>query len=137
MLLQYNKWIDQQLKDAMDVVVQGHISLKKVSKFWNIPFNLAITSLQWQNQNKENGFARCASKPKDEAIVTWILNMRKVGLSIILQLELKVVEVTRTRPTPFLNGVLGIDWWYWFKSKHPKINIRIVKNQNFKGTRVN
>jgi len=54
--------------------------------------------------------------------------MRKVGLSIILQLELKVVEVTRTRPTPFLNGVLGIDWWYWFKSKHPKINIRIVKN---------
>jgi hypothetical protein len=35
-------------------------------------------------------------KPKDEAIVTWILNTRKVGLSIILQLELKVVEVTRT-----------------------------------------
>ncbi len=48
-------------------------------------------------------------KLKDEAIVTWILNAWKVGLSITLQLELKVVEVTQTKPTPFCNGVPGID----------------------------
>jgi hypothetical protein len=70
-------------------------------------------------------------KPKDEAIITWILNVRKVGLSITLQLELKVV--THTKPTPFHNGVPRINWCYWFKRRHPKINIRIVKKLEFLG----
>jgi hypothetical protein len=41
--------------------------------------------------------------------------MQKVGLFVTLQqLKLKVanVEVTHTRPTPFQNNVLGINWWF-------------------------
>jgi len=45
---------------------------------------------------------------KDGAIVNWVLNMQKTSLFVTLQqLELKVVEVTQTRPMFFLNGVLG------------------------------
>jgi hypothetical protein len=94
----------------MDVVVQGHTSLKKVSKFWNIPLTLLLHHFNGRTRIRKMGLQGVLMKPKnEEAIVTWILNMRKVGLSIILQLELKVVEVTQTKPTAFLNGVPGID----------------------------
>jgi hypothetical protein len=116
----YNKWIDQQLEDAMDVVVQGHTSLKKISKFWNIPLTLLLHHFNGRTRIRKMGLQGVLMKPKDEAIVTWILNTRKVALSIILQLELKVVEVTRTKPTPFLNGVPGIDWWYVVQMKTSK-----------------
>jgi hypothetical protein len=38
--------------------------------------------------------------------------MQKVGLFINIQhLKMKVVEVTKTKPTPFQNGVLRYNWW--------------------------
>jgi hypothetical protein len=52
------------------------------------------------------GHQRVLIKVKDGAIVSWVLNMQKVGLSFTLQqLKLKVIEITQTRPMPFRNGV--------------------------------
>ncbi len=50
---------------------------------------------------------------ENATIITWILAMQKCGLLIILhQFELKVVELTQSRPTPFWSGVLKNNWWY-------------------------
>jgi hypothetical protein len=48
-------------------------------------------------------------------MVTWIINIQKVGLFITLQqLKMKVVKITQTTPNPFQNGFLGNTWWFWF-----------------------
>jgi hypothetical protein len=47
-----------------------------------------------------------STKQEDEAMVTWVLNMKKVGSFVNLQqLKMKVAEITQTRPILFLNGV--------------------------------
>ncbi len=79
-------------------MVQGHTSLKKVGKFWKILLTLLLHHLNGRTKIREMGLQGVLMKPKDEAIVAWILNTQKVGLSITLQLELKVVEVTQTKP---------------------------------------
>jgi hypothetical protein len=55
------------------------------------------------------------TKQEDEIMITWILNMQKVGLFVTLwYLKMKVVEITQTKPTPFRIGVPGNTWWFWF-----------------------
>lgn len=49
-------------KICNDTMERGHTSLAKVNRYWNIPFNLIFVSLQWLNQNKENGSIRCVNK---------------------------------------------------------------------------
>jgi hypothetical protein len=50
--------------------------------------------------------------------------MQEVGLLISLQrLKMKMAKLIQTRPTYFQRGVLGSSWWYWFKRRHPKLNI--------------
>jgi hypothetical protein len=40
---------------------------------------------------------------------------------------MKVADLTPTRDTPFWDGISGNSWWYWFKWKHPKVNIRQIE----------
>jgi hypothetical protein len=41
-------------------------------------------------------------------VIIWTLVMQDYGLSISLQkLNMKVIELTQTRVTPFRNGILG------------------------------
>jgi hypothetical protein len=58
----------------MDVMVQGHTSLKKVSKFWNIPIILLLHHLNGRTRIRKTSLQGVLMKPKDEVIVTWILN---------------------------------------------------------------
>jgi hypothetical protein len=61
------------------------------------------------------GLASVLIKEEDVIIIAWVLGMQKCGLSITLQqLNMKVAELTQTRPIPFKHGVLGKTWWYWF-----------------------
>jgi len=64
----------------MDVVVQGHTSLKKVSKFWNIPLTLLLHHFNGRTRIRKMGLQGVLMKPKDEAIVTWIFKHAKGGL---------------------------------------------------------
>jgi hypothetical protein len=38
----------------------------------------------------------------------------------------KVVEPTQTKPTPFRDGIPKNKWCFWFKCKHPQLNIKKV-----------
>jgi hypothetical protein len=60
--------------------------------------------------------------------MAWILGMQECERSITLhQLKMKVIELTQTKPTPFKNGIIRNSWWYWFKHRHPKLNIQLAK----------
>jgi len=42
------------------------------------------------------------TKVEDGTIISWVLNMQKVGLFVTLQqLKLKVTKITQTMPMPF------------------------------------
>ncbi len=58
-------------------------------------------------------------------VITWTLTMQESGLSINLQqLKMIITKLTQTRAISFWDGIPCNSWWYWFKHKHPKVNIR-------------
>jgi hypothetical protein len=51
--------------------------------------------------------------------------MQECELSINLQqLKMKVAKLTQIRATPFQDGIPCNNWWYWFKCRHPKVNVQ-------------
>jgi len=47
-------------------------------------------------------------------------------------IKMKMVEFTQTRPTPFYNGILGGNcWWYWLKHCHLEFNSGKLKGWRF------
>jgi hypothetical protein len=71
------------------------------------------------------GLGGVLMEEEDAAMLTWTLTMQERELSISLQqLKMKVAELTQTKATPFRDGIPSNSWWYWFKCRHPKINLQ-------------
>jgi hypothetical protein len=98
---------------AMDVVERGNTSLKKAINYWNILVTSFLNHLNGKTRSMKVGPQGMLIEHEDEAMVTWVLNMQKVGLFVnIQQLKMKVVEITETKPTPFQSSILRDNWWF-------------------------
>ena len=67
--------------------------------------------------------------PEEEAqIVQFLITMcdRGYGLSPSA-LKMKVYEITKSRWTPFKDGIPGGGWMRWFKIRHPELTIRAAQ----------
>lgn len=54
--------------------------------------------------------------------------MQEVGHFIfVIQLKVKVAEITQTRATPFSHGIPKDFWWEWFKVRHPALSVRVAQ----------
>jgi len=69
----------------MDFMERGHISLRKVTKYWNIPLNSFFNHMNGRIRCRKLGPQGVPTKQKDEAMVTWILKMKKARLYATLQ----------------------------------------------------
>jgi hypothetical protein len=61
------------------------MSLRKANKYWNILLTLLSNHLNGRTKTKKVGLQGVPTKKEDAALVIWILNMQKVGLSITFQ----------------------------------------------------
>jgi hypothetical protein len=59
----------------MDAVERGHISLRKIARYWNIPFISLLDHLNGRTRSRKVGPQGVLTKHKDVRIVTWVLNM--------------------------------------------------------------
>jgi hypothetical protein len=81
------------LEEAMDVIEKGTVSVRKASRHHNIPLTLLSNHLYGKTRSIK-------ARPI-------------VGLSISLQqLNMKVVELTQTKLTPFQGRVPWTSLWY-------------------------
>jgi len=74
----------------------------------------------WSHLNKKIRFTKMGPKvclqKKNVVMIKWNLDMQKCGIC-------NVAKLTQTKHTPFWNGILDNNYWYWFKWKQPKVNI--------------
>jgi hypothetical protein len=59
----------------MDVVERGHISLRKVAMYWNIPFTSYLDHFNGRTRSGKVGPQGVLIKHENARIVTWVLNM--------------------------------------------------------------
>jgi len=65
----------QSLEEAMEVIERGTRSLKKASRFWNIPFSFFSNHLNGNTWNMKMGPTCVLTKEEDVTIVAWVLGM--------------------------------------------------------------
>jgi len=117
-------WIDERLEVAMDVIEKGTHSLRNASRSWNLPMSSLVDHLHGKTKSRKMGLKGVLIEEEYAIVITWTLAMQKCGLSISLQqLKMIVTKLTQTRVISFRDGIPCNSWWYWFKHKHPKVNI--------------
>ena len=45
---------------------------------------------------------------------------------LLTAFKLKVYEITKSKWTPFKNGILGAKWLQWWQRRHPKLTLRAL-----------
>jgi hypothetical protein len=89
------------------------MSLKKASRYWNIPLTSLLDHLISKTTSRKCGPLRVLSADEEAAIFEWVFGMQEWGMTFSLhRLKLKVVELTQIRATPFKNGIPGTSWWH-------------------------
>jgi hypothetical protein len=111
-------WTNEALKAVLDVIKNGTHSMKRANKSWNIPMSSFTHHLNGKTKAKRCVYTRRRCN------CDYMLSIQECGPSISLQqLKMKIAKITNARVTPFQNGISNNNWWYWFKCKHPKVNI--------------
>lgn len=65
---------------------------------------------------------------EEEQIVQYLVHICELGYDLSPSaLRLKVYEITKSRWTPFNNGIPGGGWMRWWKRRHPELTIRAAQ----------
>jgi hypothetical protein len=68
-LITKGKWTSEQLEEAMDVVENGTISLRKASKQWNISLTSFFNHLYGKTRTRELGPIVILTLKEDKVVV--------------------------------------------------------------------
>jgi hypothetical protein len=73
---------NETLEEVMDIIEIETTSSRKANRHWNIPFTSLFDHMNGKTQSRKYGLTNVLIKEKDHVIVTWILVVKKIGLSI-------------------------------------------------------
>jgi hypothetical protein len=110
-------WTDSQLKAALAAIDDGQ-SMQKADQEHNIP---CLSLRDWccgKTRSRIHRAKEVLTASKESELVTYLTEMYDRGYGLSLRaLKMKVYEITKTRWTPFRNGILGARWMHWFKGQ--------------------
>jgi hypothetical protein len=76
--------------------------------------------------SRKRGRNPILSSTEEEKLVNYIYDMARYRYPLNLtELRIKVAEATQLRDTPFIDGIPGTGWLYWFRKRHPKLSLRM------------
>jgi hypothetical protein len=72
------------------------------------------------------GLPSVLSPSEEEELVKYLIDMCDIGFGLTLTaLRMKVYEITKSRWTPFRNGIPDNGWMRWWKKRHPELTLRV------------
>lgn len=117
-------WTDSELQQAMAEVDQG-VSMRKAAQKYNIPYTTFREWCYGVTTSRRRGAKTVLTAEEEEQIVQYLVHMCELGYGLSPSaLRLKVYEITKSRWTPFKNGIPGAGWMRWWKRRHPELTIR-------------
>ncbi len=67
------EWIDETLKETMDVIGNDNIAFRKVNRLWSIPLSSLSNQLNGKTRTKKVRIEKVLLTKEDARKVTWIL----------------------------------------------------------------
>ena len=117
-------WSNQQLQQALAAVDEGK-SIKKAALENHIPYTSLCDWCYGRTRSRKRGVKAVLTQEEEAQLVQYLIAMcdRGYGLSPSA-LKMKVYEITKTKSTPFKDGIPGAGWMRWFRRRHPELSIR-------------
>jgi len=86
-----SNWRTEDLKEAMDTIERRFMSLRKASRYWNIPLTSLSNHFIDKTTSIKCGPPKVLLVDEKATVVEWVFGIRECNLSISLhQLKLKV-----------------------------------------------
>ena len=118
-------WTDSQLHDAL-VAVDGGMSMKKASDLYHIPYSSFREWCYGLRTSRKMGPPAVLSPSEEKQLVDYCIRMCEMGQGLTPSaLKLKVYDITKSRPTPFHNGIPGEGWMRWWRHRHLELSLRV------------
>ena len=118
-------WTDSQLHDAL-AAVDGGMSMKKASDLHHIPYSSFREWYYGSRISRKLGPPAVLSPSEEKQLVDYCIRMCEMGQGLTpIALKLKVYDITKSRPTPFRNGIPGKGWMRWWRHRHPELSLRV------------
>jgi hypothetical protein len=85
-------------------------------------YEIPSMALYLTTVSRKRGKEGVIEEEEEDLLVQYLLDMAALGYPLSQgQLKLKVATMVQDRPNPFINGIPGKSWLYWFRQRHPKL----------------
>jgi hypothetical protein len=102
--------------------------MKKVAEQNHIPYSSLHDWCYRRTRSRDRGVKGVLIPEEEQQLLEYLIEICDRGLGLSpTQLKMKVYEITKTRWTPFKNGIPGGGWMRWWKKRHPKLSLRSVQ----------
>ena len=120
-------WTDEQLRSALAAVDNG-LSMRLAAQRNNIPYSSFRDWCYGHTRSRRRGKMSVLTPEEESELVQYLIRMCDAGFGLSpTALKMKVYEMTKTRCTPFTDGIPGGGWMRWFKRRHPELSIRAAQ----------
>ena len=120
-------WTDEQLRRAMAAVDNGK-SMKKAAEENNIPYSSFRDHCYGKTRSRRRGVSGVLTPEEEKELVDYLVKMCDMGFGLSPSaLKMKVYEITKSRWTPFRDGIPGGGWMRWFRHRHPELTVRVAQ----------
>ena len=120
-------WTDEQMRCAIAAVDDG-VSFRKAAEDNHIPLTTLRDWYQGRTRSRMRGRKGVLTADEESQLVQYLIKMCDAGYGLSPNaLKMKVYEITKSRSTPFWDGIPGSGWMRWFRIRHPELTIRAAQ----------
>lgn len=99
--------------------------MQKAAAQNQIPYSSLRDWCYGRTRTRDRGAKTVLTAEEETQLVQYLVNMCDAGYGLSPSaLKLKVYEITKSRWTPFRDGIPGSGWMRWFKHRHPELTVR-------------
>ena len=118
-------WIDSDIQATIQAV-DDDMYIRKASLVYKIPHTTLIDWLTRKTRIRKRGREGTLIVEEKRLIVDQICKCQDLRWPLAnLDLRLKVVEITQTRPMSFRQVIPGFGWLKWWKHHHSNLTLRM------------
>ena len=106
--------------------VDGGMNMHKAAQLYHIPYSSFREWCYGVRTSRKRRPPTILTPSEEKQLVDYCIRMYEMGQGLTPSaLKLKVYDITKSRATPFRDGIPGLGWMRWWKHRHPELTLRV------------
>ena len=106
--------------------VDGGMNMHKAAQLYHIPYSSFREWCYSVRTSRKRGPPTVLTPSEEKQLVDYCIRMCEMGQGLTPSaLKLKVYDITKSRATPFRDGIPGPGWMRWWKHRHSELTLQV------------